>query len=458
MYGSIVGPSDEERTFAESAAPYVAEFVGTFFLVFTIALNTVVITSSAANGVMLMVLVYVFGPISGGHLNPAVSMACGLVGRMPWPQVIAYCLLQVSAGLLAGMACYEVFQVPMGVAPIAPFGFWDAAFLEALYTGMLCFVVLNVAVSRNNPSHDQNHFLGLAVGLVLIAGHAAGHVSGAVLNPAAAIGLEIVGTQSRVVAPAPWGLAYAGMEIFGGLVAAACYLVARRHERHEAQDQPHFSSRWFCEFYGTTLLCVTVGLGTQPNAGTPWVAGAALASIVYAVHDISGAHVNPAVTLAMVLSGKCPLGRGLAYWAAQLLAGIVAGLIVAGYFSIAGSGQISLQPKGDFSWISVFAVEAAFTCILALVVLSVTPSAQNLFFGLAIGAGLTLGGFAAGPISGLLNPAVVWSLATAGTIQSSDPQVFHGLALCLFQLSGGVLASSLFLSKEKRPFKARSMD
>ena len=148
MYGSIVGPSDEERTFAESAAPYVAEFVGTFFLVFTIALNTVVITSSAANGVMLMVLVYVFGPISGGHLNPAVSMACGLVGRMPWPQVIAYCLLQVSAGLLAGMACYEVFQVPMGVAPIAPFGFWDAAFLEALYTGMLCFVVLNVAVSR----------------------------------------------------------------------------------------------------------------------------------------------------------------------------------------------------------------------------------------------------------------------------------------------------------------------
>lgn len=251
---------------------------------------------------------------------------------------------------------------------------------------------------------------------------------------------------------------------------------------------------------------MTVGLGTQPNAGTPWVAGAALASIVYAVHDISGAHVNPAVTLAMVLSGKCPLGRGgayktsniplisvvtmfchhtydvqlfidhvcadhvfdnfvvdvrlpgLAYWAAQLLAGIVAGLIVAGYFSIAGSGQISLQPKGDFSWISVFAVEAAFTCILALVVLSVTPSAQNLFFGLAIGAGLTLGGFAAGPISGLLNPAVVWSLATAGTIQSSDPQVFHGLALCLFQLSGGVLASSLFLSKEKRPFKARSMD
>jgi glycerol uptake facilitator-like aquaporin len=49
---------------------------------------------------------------------------------------------------------------------------------------------------------------------------------------------------------------------------------------------------------------------TQHSNATPWAAGAALSSIVYSMHDVSGGHVNPAVTVAAVLNGKCPVERG----------------------------------------------------------------------------------------------------------------------------------------------------
>lgn len=105
--------------------------------------------------------------------------------------------------------------------------------------------------------------------------------------------------------------------------------------------------------------------------------------------------------------------------------------------------------SGDFSWMSVFAVETAFTCILALVALSVSSSmGSNLYFGIAIGSCLTLGGFAAARVSGLLNPAVVWSMAISAatipeTTTSSISLLIHCLAFCLFQIAGGILASSL---------------
>ena len=198
-YGSTTAPTPQS-SFAETMAPYVAEFIGTYLLVFAIAICGIaesVDFGGTATGSLLAVLVYSLGPVSGGHFNPAVSFACGLTRKMPWAQVIAYILLQVSAGVVAGIACYEIFQRPLGVSPIPPFGFWDAAFLEALYTGMLCFVVLCVSTSKsNNPDRDQNHYFGLAIGLVIVAGgQASGGISGGVFNPAVSLGLEVVGAR-----------------------------------------------------------------------------------------------------------------------------------------------------------------------------------------------------------------------------------------------------------------------
>ena len=159
----------------------------------------------------------------------------------------------------------------------------------------------------NNPSTNQNNFFGLAIGLVIVAGgHAAGRVSGAVLNPAAAIGLEVGGAVGGSLKP--YGLAYAFAELFGGIIAAAFFRIARLHEDHGTEAST--VSRLFCEFFGTLLLCITIGLCLPQHSATPWAAGAALSAIVYAMHDVSGGHVNPAVTVAAVLSGKCPLERG----------------------------------------------------------------------------------------------------------------------------------------------------
>ncbi|CAE7381491.1 glpF6 [Symbiodinium microadriaticum] len=470
-YGSTTGPT-QLNSFAESMAPYVAEFIGTYLLVFTIAVFSIAESADFAGtaiGTLLAVLVYSLGPVSGGHFNPAVSFACGLTRKTPWPQVIAYILLQISAGLVAGIACHEIFQQPLGVSPIPPFGFWDASFLEALYTGMLCFVVLSVSTSKNNnPDRDQNHYFGLAIGLVIVAGgHAASGISGGIFNPAVSLGLEIVGARAPAAAAGPWGLAFAGMQIFGATMAAAMFVAVRAAELRNGEEPLReqlgdaggsLLSKLLSEFLGTFLLCITVGLNmVMHSISTPWAAFAALASMIYAVHDISGGHLNPAVTAAVVFSGrgKCPAGRGVAYVAVQLLAGSLAGAITAAYQSqsMFMVKEISLQPKLPYSWIAVLVVETAFTSLLAFVVLSVatakTPdavSSQNFPFGFAIGACVLVGGFASSSISGgILNPAVAWSIATTESATFNNLQLLtYCLTYCLFQFAGGLLAAVVF--------------
>lgn len=107
----------------------------------------------------------------------------------------------------------------------------------------------------NNPSSNQNNFSGLAIGLVIVAGgHAAGPISGASLNPAAAIGLEVGGDDGAEA----FGLAYAFIQLLAGFLGAACYRLARKHEYLELCGEPSTASKLFCELFGTLLLCTTV--------------------------------------------------------------------------------------------------------------------------------------------------------------------------------------------------------
>ena len=263
----------------------------------------------------------------------------------------------------------------------------------------------------------------------------------------------------------PWGLAFAGMQLFGSSLAAAIFVAVRAGELRNGEEPRgdvgmggSLLAKLLCEFLGTFLLCITVGLNlVMRSISTPWAAFAALASLIYAVHDVSGGHLNPAVTAAVVFSGrgKCPPGRGVAYAAVQLLAGSVAGVITAAYQqeSLLGVTEISLQPRLPYSWIAVFVVETAFTALIAFVVLSLTTvkpldavSLQNFPFGFAIGACVLLGGFAAKSISGgVLNPAVAWSIATAESASFNNLQLLtYCLTFCLFQLAGGLLAAVIF--------------
>jgi aquaporin Z len=178
---------------------YVAEFIGTFGLVFTVACavrsGDGVLVPLAA-GAALMVMVYAGGHISGGHFNPAVSLGVFLRGRLPLNDLIAYWVAQFVAALIAGLLAAFIVQHNMaGELKISGAHAMIAALLaELLFTFALVYVVLNVATSKDHPN---NNFYGLAIGFTVAAGaFAVGSVSGGAFNPAVAVGAMLAGVLS----------------------------------------------------------------------------------------------------------------------------------------------------------------------------------------------------------------------------------------------------------------------
>lgn len=228
----------------ESAAPYVAEFVGTFMLVFTAGVCSVVgdpMWNATSIATILMVMIYGLGPVSGGHFNPSVSVACGVAGKTPWKQVVSYCVVQIVAGLLAGWLYWGVFDKAVEVGPKETFGWFHAGVAELFYTAMIAFAHLNCAVSlRNNPEDDNNCFFGLAIGFVIVAGgYAAGDISGASFNPAITLGLDVTGAGGTGKDDKFWRLAYVGYELLGAGLAALLFHVCRFREEVNAGPVGH---------------------------------------------------------------------------------------------------------------------------------------------------------------------------------------------------------------------------
>jgi len=172
--------------------PWIAEFVGTFFLVLTIGCTVI----SAAAGVIvplaigaaLMVMVYAGGHISGGHFNPAVTLAVCIRGRCEGKQLIPYWAAQVVAGVAASLVA--VFLVGKSGTPMEIKNVPVAFLAEFLFTFALAFVVLNSATSKDTAG---NSFYGLAIGMTVMTGaFAVGGISGGAFNPAVAVGLALM--------------------------------------------------------------------------------------------------------------------------------------------------------------------------------------------------------------------------------------------------------------------------
>lgn len=168
---------------------YAVEAIGTFFLVFTVAAS--VFSRSAftplAAGATLMVMVYAGGHISGGHYNPAVTLAALWRRRIGLADAVAYWIAQFVAGVIAGVVARAVVN-PAAVTTLHPSGhvLTATAVVEFLFTFALCWVMLNVATSKDNPN---NAFYGLAIGFTVVAGaFAVGGISGGAFNPAVALG------------------------------------------------------------------------------------------------------------------------------------------------------------------------------------------------------------------------------------------------------------------------------
>jgi aquaporin Z len=178
-------------------ATYVVEAIGTFFLVFTVAAAAGSGSPLAplAIGAILMVMIYAGGHISGGHYNPAVTLAVLVRHRIGMRDAAGYWIAQLVGGLLAAVVMREVVNPPQAAttATMTLTGhILVAAFVvELLFTFALCFVVLNVATSK---SHPDNSFYGLAIGFTVVAGaFAVGGISGGAFNPAVTFGAAVMG-------------------------------------------------------------------------------------------------------------------------------------------------------------------------------------------------------------------------------------------------------------------------
>src|ERR1700754_167519 len=163
----------------------VVELIGTFFLVFTVGASVRTGTALAplAIGAVLMVMIYAGGHISGGHYNPAVTMGALVRRRIGPGEAVGYWIAQIVAGVI-GRAVVN----PAAVSTLTLTGHAEAAaaVVELLVTFALCYVMLNVATSKDQPG---NGFFGLAIGFTVTAGaFAVGGISGGVFNPAVALG------------------------------------------------------------------------------------------------------------------------------------------------------------------------------------------------------------------------------------------------------------------------------
>ena len=210
---------------------YVAEFIGTFFLVLTIGCTVIGHGAGPfaplAIGFALMVMIFAGGHISGGHFNPAVTLGVWLRGKCETKDVVPYMLFQSMGALLAAFFV-KFLKEGAAVAPSQP-ATLPALIAECLFTFALVYVVLNVATAKGTSG---NSFYGLAIGSTVLTGaFAVGNISGGVFNPAVAVGISAMGLSS-------WAniWIYLVADFAGGALAAGAFKALNSDERRSVRQ------------------------------------------------------------------------------------------------------------------------------------------------------------------------------------------------------------------------------
>lgn len=219
-------------------AKYVAEFIGTFFLVLTVGCNVLSGSVGAALsiGAILMAMIFALGPVSGAHLNPAVTLSVLISSHsrkkdpngtepMDVSSACMYVLMQLLAGILAGWTYVIICGASFALAPVGKFHWLTASWVEILYTCALCYVVLNVATVKG----EENEYFGLAIGFtVTAAALAIGSISGCSLNPAVSIGAAAATTFDKGVGLGSTHLnMYVWCPVIGGCLGAVLFKMVR---------------------------------------------------------------------------------------------------------------------------------------------------------------------------------------------------------------------------------------
>ena len=192
-------PEQSERT---PWVPYIAEVLGTFGLVFAgcgaIVINTVSrgqITHVGVGlvfGLVITVMIYAFGHLSGAHFNPAVTLAFGLVRHFPLRRVVGYWIAQLVGAVLAALCLRLLFGnvAALGTTlPAGSGGAWQSFGLEVLLTFFLMLVIMAMATDTRAVGQAAALAIGATVGLEALF---AGPISGASMNPARSLGPALV--------------------------------------------------------------------------------------------------------------------------------------------------------------------------------------------------------------------------------------------------------------------------
>jgi aquaporin Z len=189
------------------------EFLGTFLLTIAISFTG----NPIAIGLMLCALVYVGGHVSGGHYNPAVSLASWMSGGISTKMFVIYFLEQIAGSFFALLLFQRITGNIFSPDMMPQVELWIAVLMEALLTGLLCWVILTVTMLGRFKNHAV---YGVAIGLALMAIA----FIGGLFNPAVALAslvCSMIGSAESVPMFNLLAINVAGPLLCGALGAAA---------------------------------------------------------------------------------------------------------------------------------------------------------------------------------------------------------------------------------------------
>lgn len=213
------------------------ELVGTACLVMTIQLTVGAGNEFApfAIGVVLMIAVYMGGPISGGHYNPAVSLACFIRGALTFDNLLLYWIFQVIGGLCGALLGGLIGGKAVAISRGADYYLLQAFLAELVFTALLCLTVLATAT---NSKVEGNSYYGAAIGSVVMVGaFSVAPISGAAFNPAVAFSLSLIHGINKVAYMLWIVLAQAAGAVAGAFLF---YLVAPDEFSHFGDEVHQF--------------------------------------------------------------------------------------------------------------------------------------------------------------------------------------------------------------------------
>ena len=210
----------------------LAEFIGTFFLVF-VGSSAIIINALSKNsighigvalafGFIIFIMIFSCGDISGAHFNPAVTIAFYITGKLKIKYVVTYIISQLFGAVVASALLKMIFggisilSITLPSLEISEKAVPISLVMEIIFTCLLMFVIMSVS---NQPKLGTA-FSGLVIGSTVFLGALIiGPISGASLNPARSLGPSIVASDYRYI----WIYIFA--PIIGACLGASLYLL-----------------------------------------------------------------------------------------------------------------------------------------------------------------------------------------------------------------------------------------